>query len=311
MGDPAEHLRRELPVIAIFGPTGVGKTAVAIELARLFAGRRLECEAVSADAMQVYKGLETLTGAADAGERAELKHHMLSIVEPWDDFDVVQFAQMAHQAIDQIRSTGKLPIVVGGTGLYLRAALCELDFLPPPPEGLRDQLEAEFAHRGPEAMHVRLKSEDPAAAAIVDPRNSRRIIRALEAAAVGRSVAERNANRLWTEDVRAPSRLFGLVQERAALYNAIDARVDRMVAAGAAFEVARAARAGAGRTVRQVLGFDELQAGNVDALKQNTRRYAKRQLTWLKKLPTERLIDVTGRPPGDVASEVFARLQGS
>lgn len=310
MADLAQHLRDQLPVIAIFGPTGVGKTSVAIELARLLSGQRLGSEAVSADAMQVYKGLETLTGAADAGEQGKLKHHMLSIVESGVDFDVVQFAQRAHQAIDQIRSEGKLPIVVGGTGLYLRAALCELDFLPPPPPGLRDRLEAEFAERGPEALHAQLESQDPAAAATVDPRNGRRIIRALEAVAVGHSAADRETNRLWTQEVRVPTRLFGLVQDRDTLYSAIDARVDRMVANGAALEVASAERAGAGKTARQALGFDELLAGDVDALKQNTRRYAKRQLTWLRKLPAERLIDVTARRPGEVASEVFARLQG-
>lgn len=310
MNGSAQRLRDELPVVAIFGPTGVGKTSVAIELARLLGGQQLGCEAVSADAMQVYKGLETLTGAANASQQAELTHHMLSIVQPGEDFDVVQFAQRAHKAIDQIRSKGKLPIVVGGTGLYLRAALCELAFLPPPPAGLRDRLEAECAERGPAALHAQLESQDPAAAAIVDPHNGRRIIRALEAVAQGRSVADRETNRLWTQEVRVPTRLFGLIQDREALYGAIEARVDRLVADGAALEVAGAVRAGAGKTVSQALGFDELQAGDVDALKQNTRRYAKRQITWLRKLPAEGLIDVTARSAEEVAGEVLVRLHG-
>lgn len=238
-------------LIALFGPTGVGKTAVAIELARLLRVRGERPVAISADALQVYQGLEILTGVADAAQQAELEHRLISFLPIDASFSAGHYAELAHAEIDAALAEGRRPILVGGTGLYLRAALAELDFKPAPPEG---------------------------------------------------------PNQLWTEDVRRPTLLVGLVMERDALYRQIDARVEEMLRAGVAEEVRRAHAAGAGRAARMALGFEQLLAGDVEAMKRRTRNYARRQLTWMRKLTLDDLIDLTGRTAADVAAEVVEVL---
>ena len=171
-------------------------------------------------------------------------------------------------------------------GLYLRAALCELDLRPPPPPGLRERVAAELEREGPEALHARLARHAPAAAAAIAPADRSRVVRALELLEMGEEPAPAGEDsRLWTAATRHPTLLCGLTMERDALYGRIDARVDAMVAAGAADEVRRAEAAGASPTARAALGFEELLAGDVDAMKRRTRNYAKRQLTWMRKLP--------------------------
>jgi tRNA dimethylallyltransferase len=294
-------------VIALFGPTGVGKTEVAVALADLLRVRGERPIAVSADALQVYRGIETLTGAARGPERARLEHRLLSFVPIDEEFSVGEFMPRAHAEIDEALEAGRRPIVVGGTGLYLRAALTELDLKPPPPPALRARIEAELAARGPEALHATLGA---AAAATIEPTDRSRIVRALELAEMGEDSEPQAESQLWTSDTRQPTLLFGLTMERDALYRRIDERVDAMVVAGAADEVRRAADAGASRTARKALGFEDLLAGDVEAMKRRTRNYAKRQLTWMRKLPSVRLIDVTARAPLDVAAEI-ARVVGS
>jgi tRNA dimethylallyltransferase len=292
-------------VIALFGPTGVGKTDVAIALADLLRVRKERPVAISADALQVYSGLETLTGAATVTEQARLEHRLLSFVPVDREFSVGEFMPQAHAEIDSAREAGRRPIVVGGTGLYLRAALTELDLGPPPPPELRARIEREVATRGPEAMHATLA---PPAAATIEPTDRSRIVRALELAEMGEGVDVPEESQLWTRDTRRPTLLFGLVMEREGLYKRIDARVDAIVGAGAADEARRAAQAGASRTARKALGFEELLAGDVEAMKRRTRNYAKRQLTWMRKLPDVRLVDMTDRQPLDAAAEIARAL---
>jgi tRNA dimethylallyltransferase len=299
-GDP----RSGLEVVAIFGPTGIGKTDVAIALADLLRVRGERPVAISADALQVYEGLETITGAADARERARLDHRLVSVLPVSETFSVGEFAPRAHAEIDAALADGRRPIVVGGTGLYLRAALTEMDLKPPPPPGLRERIEEQLQERGVEAMHAELRGRAPAVAATIEPTDRSRVVRALELAEIGELGEPPDENQLWTADVRRPTRLFGLVLEREELYRRIDERVERMVAAGAAEEVRRADAAGASKTARKALGFDELLEGDVDAMKRRTRNYAKRQLTWMRKLAGADVIDVTGRPPLDVATEI-------
>ncbi len=298
------------PVIALFGPTSLGKTDVAIELARLLRNRGDDPVAVSVDSMQVYRELPIVTGAPDAAQRAQLEHLLVGVRSVAEPHDVVTHAGLAHRAIDAARAQGRRPIVVGGTGLYLRAALTELDFLPPPPPGKREDLEREAAREGTAKLYERLVSLDPEYASSVDPANTRRLIRALEAVESGARPAQRAENRLWTAEMRVPTDLFALVMDREALYERIDRRVDEMVAAGAAGEVEAACAAGMSSTAAQALGVDELRGGDVDALKVNTRRYAKRQLTWLRKLAGATQIDVTGRSPREVAAEIALRATG-
>jgi tRNA dimethylallyltransferase len=236
-------------IIALFGPTGVGKTSIAVALAERLRARGEESPvAVSADALQVYAGLETLTGVASSADQAKLEHRLVSFLPLDATFSAGQYAKLAHAEIDGLLAAGRRPIVVGGTGLYLRAALIDLDFRPAPPEG---------------------------------------------------------PSQLWSEELRRPTMLFGLTMEREALYARIDGRVDSMLAAGAREEVRRAHAAGASATARKALGFEELLSGDVDAMKRRTRNYAKRQLTWMRKLAGVQPIDVTDRDPGDVAREIL------
>jgi tRNA dimethylallyltransferase len=292
-------------VVAVFGPTGVGKTDVVLALADLLRERGEDPLAISADALQVYRGLGTLTGAVTGEEQGRLEHRLVGFVDPAETFSVGEFMPLAHAEIDDALETGRRPIVVGGTGLYLRAALTDLELKPPPPPGLRERWEARMAEAGPAALHAELSERAPAVAATIDSADRSRIVRALELAELGQLDGEPPADsQLWTEDTRSPTRLFGLMMERDALYERIDARVDRMVAAGAGEEVRRAAEAGASRTARAALGFEELLAGDIDAMKRRTRNYAKRQLTWMRKLPGIRTIDVTGHGPDEIAKEI-------
>lgn len=283
-------------VIAVFGPTGVGKTAVAIAVAERLRARGEDPVAVSADAMQVYAGLPILTGAADAHERAELEHRLLGFVPIDQTYSAGAFAQHAHATIDALLAQGRRPIVVGGTGLYLRAALADLDLRPPVDPAIR----AELAARDIAELHAELP-----AALNIKPTDTHRIIRAHELLAVGEQPP--SGDQLWTEHTRHPTLLAALVMDRDRLYERINARVDAMVAAGAEAEV-RAVADRASATARRAVGFEELLAGDVERMKTNTRRYAKRQLTWLRKLPGAHLVDMTDRGPEDVAAELVAMI---
>jgi tRNA dimethylallyltransferase len=208
--------------------------------------------AVSCDALQVYAGLETLTGAATAAEQARLEHRLLGFVPVTRDFSVGDYMPLAHAEIDAALEAGRRPIVVGGTGLYLRAALAELSLVKAPP-GADD-------------------------------------------------------SELWSPETRHPTTIFGLDMDRARLYERIDARTEAIVAAGGAEEARRADALGPGRTARKALGFDELLAGDLETMKQRSRNYARRQLTWMRKIPNLRPIDRTGRSDAEVASTILRSL---
>jgi tRNA dimethylallyltransferase len=239
-------------VIAIFGPTGVGKTGVAVELAELLRVGGEDPVAVSCDALQVYEGLGTLTGVASAEQRARLEHLLVECVPVSSPFSVGDYMRLAHREIDAALDAGRRPIVVGGTGLYLRAALAELSLVKAPPE-----------------------SED---------------------------------SELWSPDTRHPSRIFGLDMDRAELYRRIDARTERIARSGATEEVRRAEAAGASRTARKALGFDELLGGDIERMKRRSRNYARRQLTWMRKIPDLSPIDRSGRSDAEIAAEIAAAL---
>jgi tRNA dimethylallyltransferase len=293
-------------VIALFGPTGVGKTSVAIELADRLRGIGERPVAVSADALQVYQGLEVLTGAATQRERARLEHRLLSFLPVDATFSAGQYAELAHSEIDGIAESGGRPIVVGGTGLYLRAAITQLSLRPPPPEGIREHWIAELQQHGAPALHAVLERRAPGAGAAIDPSDQQRIVRALELLDAGELERPGDESELWTADARRPTLLIGLTMDRDQLYAAIETRVEQMVLAGAEDEVLRANAAGASITARKALGFDELLTGDVESMKRRTRNYARRQLTWMRKLAGVHVIDVTGRDPGDVADEALS-----
>ncbi len=298
-------------VVALFGPTGVGKTAVAIALARRLRERGEDPVAVSADALQVYRGLELLTGAATPGEQELLEHRLLSFVDPRETYSAGEFAARAHAEIDGALAGGRRPIVVGGTGLYLQAALTDLELRPPPDPATRARVQARLAAEGPERLHAELVARAPDSARAIDPHDRTRVARALELLEMGEDPAPGGAeSRLWTARLRHPTLLCGLTMERDALYERIDARVEAMVAAGAAEQVGRADAAGAARTARSALGFEELLDGDPDAMKRRTRNYAKRQLSWLRRLSDAHQIDLTGRTADQAAEEVGHILAG-
>ncbi|MDQ6835422.1 MAG: tRNA (adenosine(37)-N6)-dimethylallyltransferase MiaA [Actinomycetota bacterium] len=291
-------------VIALFGPTGVGKTAVATALAARLRARGEDPVAVSADALQVYAGLETLTGAASAAQRTQLEHRLLSFVPVDATFSAGQYAQLAHAEIDGLLGATRRPIVVGGTGLYLRAALSELSLRPAPPEGVRQRWLDELERRGSPALHAVLGRRAPWAAAEIEPGDRQRVVRALELLDVGELEPPGEPSQLWSAAMRHPTLLVGLTMLRDRLYERIDARVLEMIAAGAQEEVRRASLAGASATARKALGFEELLTGDVEATQRRTRNYARRQLTWMRKLAGATMLDATGRSAADLAAEI-------
>lgn len=298
-------------VIALFGPTGVGKTDVAISLAERLRERGKAPIAISADAIQVYDGLEILSGVASASDRAKLEHRLVSFVPITETFSAGRFAAMAHAEIDGALESGRTPVVVGGTGLYLRSALTELEFPPEVPAAVRDRLAFEIEAVGVEVLHDRLGQAAPEVAGRIDRRDRSRVLRALELEEIGALPRGRKGGgELWTTSTRVPTRLFGLVRDREQLIARIDERVDRMVAAGAADEVRRADSAGASTTARAAIGFSELRDGDVEAMKRRSRQYAKRQLTWMQKLAGVELIDVTTLDADGAAAKISAALEG-
>jgi tRNA dimethylallyltransferase len=299
-----------LTIVAIFGPTGIGKTAVAIALAeRLRAGGE-DPVAISADALQLYRGLEILTGAPDAEERARLEHRLVGTLPLTATSSAGEFASAAHAEIDALLERGRRPIVVGGTGLYLRAALAELDLRPPVDPAIRERRRAQLERAGAPALHAELAERAPDAAAAIRSQDAQRVTRALELLDAGRQPPPgAGASQLWTAALRRPTLLAGLTMDRERLVERIEARVEAMVAAGAEAEVRAADAAGASAGARQALGFRQLLEGDVEAMKTQTRRYAKRQLTWMRKLPDVTAIDVTDRAPGEVAAVLHEALR--
>ena len=293
-------------IIALFGPTGVGKTAVALALAELLREQGEDPVAVSADALQVYTGLEILTGTATAAEQARLEHRLVSFLPLDATFSVGQYARLAHAEIDDLLAAGRRPIVVGGTGLYLRAALTELSLRPPPPEGVRERWTAELERSGAPALHARLAARAPWAAAEIDPNDRQRVVRSLELLDLGELEPPEEPSQLWSEELRRPTLLAGLDDgARGAVRG--DRRARRCDARGG-----RRARRCCRRTqpaprrppARRSVSMS-CSAATSSAMKRRTRNYAKRQLTWMRKLAGVRVIDVTGREPAAVAREIL------
>jgi tRNA dimethylallyltransferase len=301
-----------LRVLAVFGPTAVGKTGVAIAIADSLRERGEDPVAVNCDSIQVYRGLETLSGAATAEEQERLEHRLLSFVDPGEEFSAGRYAEAAHREIDCLLERGRRPIVVGGTGLYLRAALADLDLRPPVPAEVREEVEREIGERGPQALHAELA---PELAANVDSNDRKRIARLTELARAGIEAAA-DAEGLWTAELRHPTLLVGLTMDRERLAERVDRRVDEIVAAGAADEARAAEEAGASRTARAALGFEQLlsdidaapSADAIESIKSAHRSYARRQLTWMRRMEDVTLIDRTDRDDGDVAEEIIERL---
>jgi tRNA dimethylallyltransferase len=302
------------PVIAVVGPTGVGKTAVGEAVALDVDG-----EIVSADSMQVYRGMDVGTAKPPASERL-VPHHCLDMVDPGVTYSAALYQVDARDAVDGILRRGKVPVVVGGTGLYVRAALDAMDFPPSEPAtGIRAVLESDVETLGPAAMHARLAETDPASAALIHPHNVRRTVRALEMAAQGVSYAAQHAGFSDRRGVYDTT-FVGLTMERTSLYARIDERVDGMLEAGLVDEVRRLLSAGyrEALTAAQAIGYKEIVPvieGSTDLasasehIKRATRRYAKRQLTWFRADPRVRWLDVTGLSTAEAATAAMRLVE--
>ena len=286
-----------MPVIGLFGPTASGKSDVAAAVTEL-----IPAEVVSADAMQVYDGLPILTNRSPHPER------LTGIWPLSHTASVGEYAPRAHGAVDEILATGRTPLVVGGTGLYFRAALAELDLPPAPPPGARERWERLYDEDGAAAAHARLSELDPAAAQRVHPNDRRRVVRALELAEAGWSLVPR-LQTLFGGAWRHPTLLVGLEVPRQELDRRIAERTRRMFEAGVEEEVRAAFQAELSATARKIIGLDEVATlprdEAVEALAARTRRYAAYQRKWLRRL--EGLVMVAAdRPPEETAAEIVA-----
>jgi tRNA dimethylallyltransferase len=282
-------------VVAIFGPTASGKTAVAEAVADRIGG-----EVVSADSMQAYSGLPILTAQPERPTR------LVGIWPLSHEGSVAEYADRAHAAIDELRSAGRTPVVAGGTGLYLRAALVDLGLPPAPPPELRSHWEELYDRLGAERAHQVLVERDPGAASRLHANDRRRVVRALELTELGSSLRP-DADRLWTHEMRHDTIVFGLDVPRDVLLERVERRARQMFDAGVA-EEARAALAGdVSSTAIHALGLREVaelpREEALDALIVRTRRYAAYQRKWLRRIPG--LVSVNAdRPPGEVADEI-------
>jgi tRNA dimethylallyltransferase len=285
-------------VIAIFGPTASGKTAVAQAIADA-----VPSEVVSADSMQVYQGLPILTNQPD-------RPTALVGIWPLDhEGSVAEYQRLAHEAVDGALSQGRTPIVVGGTGLYLRAALADLELPPAPLSGARDRWERLYDRLGPGTAHAALAERDPQAALAVHPNDRRRVVRALELHEAGGSLAPPR-DRLWSEETRHPTQIFGLEVPKAVLEERIRERTEAMFESGVEEEVARALRAPVSRTASQIIGLREIaelpRNEAVAAIALRTRRYAAYQRKWMRRIPSVQTVSAD-RSAAETAAEVLAR----
>jgi tRNA dimethylallyltransferase len=283
-------------VIAIFGPTASGKSAVAEALTQ-----RIPARLVSADAMQVYRGVPILTN------QSEFPTELVGMWELEHEASVGEYAELAHAAIDRALEEGLTPIVVGGTGLYLRAALVELGLPPAPSSDERARWERAYDELGPEAVHAALAERDPEAASRIHPNDRRRVVRALELAEAGASLVP-HEDRLWSDDMRHPTFLVALDVPMDVLERRIEERTRRMLERGAEAEARRALAGPISSTARTIFGLDEL-AGlprdkALEALVRRTRRYAAYQRKWMRRIPG--LVSLPAdRPPGEVADAIL------
>ena len=296
------------------GPTAVGKTAVGIALAP-----RIGAEIIALDSMTLYRGMDIGTAKPSTGERDAVPHHLLDVLDPHEDFSVGQYLEMADRTCREILARERVPLFVGGTGLYLRALLRGIFEGPAADWEFRRKLEAECRDCGPASLHERLQQVDPLAAERLPAADVRRVVRALEIHHLtGRPASEQQQQAPLAPDERPPH-VYWLHPPRDWLRDRIDRRVREMFAAGLVDEVRQLAAApgGMGRTARQGLGYKEVLehlAGEctveeaIDQLQRRTRQFAKRQHTWFRNLVECREIAITGEETPEQVAETIVRL---
>ncbi|HVI39860.1 MAG TPA: tRNA (adenosine(37)-N6)-dimethylallyltransferase MiaA [Anaerovoracaceae bacterium] len=282
---------RDRAVIFVAGPTAVGKTKYAIEIAKAFHG-----EIISADSMQIYKYMDIGSAKPSKEELTQAKHYLVDEIDPRDEFSVAEYQSLAKKYIEKVMEAGKTPVVSGGTGLYLNSLIYDMDFsVMPKQAGFRKELELEAERYGVQRVHDRLRSLDNAAAERIHPNNLKKVIRAIEVfETTGEGIREFKESFIRTKDYRCL--LISLTRDRDELYHRIDKRVDQLMEAGLVQEIESLLEKGLTEDSISMkgIGYKEIISylhGEYDLneavrlVKQNTRHYAKRQLTWLKRYP--------------------------
>ena len=298
------------PVIALFGPTAVGKTAVAVAVAKLLEQRGEEVVAVSLDSIAVYRELRITSGAPTPEQLAELPHHLVGIRSVRESFSAGECAELAQPLIDAAIATGKRVIAVGGTGLYMRAVLSDVGLRKPVSARVREGLQLELQELGPQELHSRLAELDPEAARRIEATDGRRITRALELIESGEP-APAPSNQLWTAAPRVPTIAVGLQRDDAELRSLIEARAHRMLADGGHEEVVAAQALGASATAAAAVGWHELLDRDVDRLITRTWQLARRQRTWMRKMADVERVDISGLDPTVAAAVVLGVIDRS
>lgn len=302
-------------IVAICGPTAVGKTAYSIEIAKKFDG-----EIVSCDSMQLYKYMDIGSAKPSLDELNQVKHHLIGIVDPSEMFSVAKYKELANDAIDDIISRGKLPIIAGGTGLYLDALLFDLDFAAEPSDdNLRDELYKIAEEKGNLELHAILNECDPDSAKRIHPNNVRRVVRAIESAKSGNKLKD------FAKDLSLNDKyefiLIGLRRDREELYDRINRRVDILVKEGLFEEVKMLREMGLSESDISMkgIGYKEVLAyfdgeydleTAIDTIKKNTRHFAKRQITWLKRYDDMKWFDLSeSKDDKDSIREIITWLE--
>ncbi len=305
------------PLIILAGPTAVGKTELSLKLAQY-----LGAEIISADSMQVYKRMDIGTAKPSREERKSVPHHLIDLVEPDQNFSVADYQRCFEQTITSIRIKGKLPLLTGGTGLYIRACIQAFNLEPGEPlPDLRRKLKEEAERFGTDYIHQKLAKIDPGAAAKIHPNDARRLIRALEVFQItGVPISQLQKRR--SSKLKYNAIYIFLNRERDELYRRIELRVDQMIGGGLIEEVQALLNNGFSPHLKsmQSLGYKQIcnylqEAVSLDeavaSIKQETRRYAKRQFTWFKKEPIDYLINISGDSQeffGDILNYIEGRL---
>ena len=298
-------------ILVIAGPTAVGKTEYAIEAAKAFDG-----EIVSCDSMQLYKYMDIGSAKPNESERAEAVHHLIDFLDPREDFSVARYQDMARETIDDILSRGKLPVISGGTGLYLNSIIYDMDFAGAAgDEELRQSLKAKAVSEGPEALHEMLRELDPAAAERIHPNNIKKIIRAIERLKAGEGeVRPFDAN--ISENPAYDPLMVCLTRDREELYDRINRRVDLLIDAGLVDEVRSLTEMGLtaedismkGIGYKEIIDYLDGKATleeAIDTIKKNTRHYAKRQLTWFRRYDKMSVLNLSEYLNDQKAKEEF------
>lgn len=301
-------------ILVIVGPTAIGKTTLAIKVST-----RIDGEIISADSMQVYKGMRVLSQAPTAQEKRRARHHLVEVLDPRKEYSVAAFIKRASRAIRSIIKRNKVPVIVGGSGLYVRGLI---DGLFPSPEAdmkFRKRMARFAARYGSQKLHSRLSKIDPGSAAAIHPNDLRRIVRSLEIYhSTGKAMTELKASTRGLKDIYEID-IFGLIRPREEIYSRIDARVDKVFRSGVVKEVRKMRRKKLSKTARMVLGLGEI-SGYLDGrygietakdmLKVNTRRFAKRQLTWFRADKRIRWFDASKVSEGKIIRRIVSELTG-